>query len=115
MSRNLATTALAATATLLVAPAVAVASAARTTRDVRPRAVEPRRAQPRTPAPLQVAIFGYLHQDVVIDVRTGAVGTINHSRVISAEGDAAVRWHQSFAQTPLRDVAHRLALVNRRW
>lgn len=119
-SRTAVASAVSAAATLGIAPVVVAVGAVRAARraDAAPtptRATSPRVQSRRAPAPHQVAIFGFLHQDVVFDVWTGATGTVLHSRVIDASGGAAVRWHRSFAQTPLADVAGRLALVNRRW
>lgn len=64
--------------------------------------------------PPQVEIYGFRHQDVVIDVYRGWTGTVHHTRKISSTGAAVVRWHGSFAESPLRDVAHALQLTARR-
>ena len=108
---------LAATFTAAAAPAIAATRAVRTWQDddcqrrgdcatPRPPALAPR--------PPFVTIFGFEHQDVVRDVWLGWTGTVIHTRKIGSDGGAVVRWANSFAQTPLGDVAHRLALVQRR-
>lgn len=109
-----------ATATVAVAPVVAtvrgVQAAVEATHVDEPQ-LTPAPVQPTRyldPGPPQVEICGFRHQDVVRDVYRGWTGTVHHGRKITRDGDAVVRWSGSFAESPLRDVAHVLELIQRR-
>ena len=63
------------------------------------------------PVPPRVYVHGYAHLDVVRHA-CGWTGTVHHDR--RALGAARVRWHGSFAEDDLGDVAPQLRLVARR-